>query len=264
MLQTLLRRGLFGTLCFFSVGGIAGIAQQAPAATSSYAYDTVSIHPSKRPSGMSIDTSGYRYSAHGVTLWDLMYNAYPVRPSSEVPGLPGWAHSDRFDVDAVMDEASYAALQKLPQEESDEQHNRMLQKILADRFKLAIHTETKVQPVYALVVAKGGAKLKPAEANKEGGLSSWDKGLVTMQSAPISMLLFSLSDTLDREVVDKTGLTGLYTIKLKWTPDEDQGKPDAGPTLFTAIEEQLGLKFKATKGPVTVYVVDHAEKPEVN
>jgi uncharacterized protein (TIGR03435 family) len=85
-----------------------------------------------------------------------------------------------------------------------------------------------------------------------------------VQGGPIAKLVTALSDTLGRTVVDQTGLAGNYDIELKWTPDEQQGTPDAGPTIFTALEEQLGLRVKPDKGPVRVFVVDHAERPTEN
>ena len=85
-----------------------------------------------------------------------------------------------------------------------------------------------------------------------------------MRTGPVRSLVFALSDLLSRNVVDTTGLTGNYDIDLKWTPDDQQGTPDAGPTLFTALEEQLGLKLVPAKGPVDTFIVDHVERPTEN
>ncbi len=139
----------------------------------------------------------------------------------------------------------------------------MLQAILADRFKLVFHRETRERPIYALVIAKGGTKLSPGD-DKNGNGMSWGRGRIDVHAAPINRFAFTLSDVLGREVVDRTGLTGKYDIKLTWTPDELQESANARPTLFTAIQEQLGLKLESTKGAVDAIVVDQVEKPTIN
>jgi len=137
-----------------------------------------------------------------------------------------------------------------------------MQALLADRFKLQIHRETKETPIDALVVAKGDFKLKESQAI----VRMWSSrdGRITITAGQIDDLVFSLTGDADRTVVNKTGLTGKYDIDLKWTPDDQQGTPDAGPTLFTALEEQLGLKLVPAKGPVDTFVVDHVERPTEN
>ena len=226
-----------------------------------FAYDVVSVHPCKLGSGMSIQSHPDGFSARCTTLWGLMYNAYAVRPNDSIPGLPGWANSEQFDVEAKMDDATLASLKKLPPEQYGEQRQRMLQAILVERFGLKTPQETREQPIYALVIAKGGPKLIAGE--KAGG-TSWGGGRIETHGAPIERLAFTLSDVLGRVVVDKTGLTGKYDVELKWTPDEQQVTADAGPTLFTAIQEQLGLKLEPAKGPVDTFVVDQVEKPTEN
>jgi len=241
-----------------------GSPQDAP--NKSLVYDVVSVKPSQPGCpGMQMSGSTGRIAHHCVTLWGLMYNAYDLRPNdTNIPGLPGWAMTAQFDVDAKMDDDTIAALQKLPGEDKQKQIQFMLQALLADRFKLRVHTETRDRPIYALVIAKGGSKLKPLPADAKQKGSSWGNGRIQLQAGPIDRLAFCLSDGLDKVVVDKTGLTGKYDITLTWTPDDRQGTADAGPTLFTALEEQLGLKLESTRGPVDTLVVDHAEKPSEN
>jgi uncharacterized protein (TIGR03435 family) len=170
----------------------------------------------------------------------------------------------------------------------------MLQALLADRFKLSIHRETKELPVYALVAAKNGPKLQEAKADAtypngikgpdgvaRGGMMRIGGGEVTGQGLPIANLTRMLSQQLGRTVIDKTGLTGKYDFTLQWTPDESQGPmfkgadgappggnpappESSGPSLFTAIQEQLGLKLESQKGPVEIIVIDHVEKPSQN
>lgn len=238
--------------------------QAAP--NKSLVYDVVSVKPSQPGCpGMQMSFSPGRIAHRCVTLWGLMFNAYDLRPNdTNTPGLPGWALTAQFDIDAKTDDDTTATLQKLPAEEREKQLQLMLQAILADRFKLRVHTETRDRPIYALVIAKGGVKLKPWPADAKPQGSWWGNNSINLRGEPIDRLAFCLADGLDKVVVDKTGLTGKYDITLTWTPDDRQGTADAGPTLFTALEEQLGLKLESTRGPVDTLVVDHVEKPSEN
>jgi len=138
----------------------------------------------------------------------------------------------------------------------------MLRGLLAERFKLAVHTETRQLPVYALVVAKGGPKIQKAvdlsHMSSSGG-AGMIRGIMEMPA-----FASYLSSTLGRRVIEQTGLTGACTLSLKWTPDDKTMTDNSPPSLVTAIQEQLGLRFESTKGPVDILVVDHAEKPMEN
>jgi uncharacterized protein (TIGR03435 family) len=153
----------------------------------------------------------------------------------------------------------------------------MLQKLLAERFKLAFHREKKELPVYAIVVGKNGPKLTKSASDPNGlpGLFLRGLGLLPATNANILDLAGLLqSVVLERPVVDQTGLSGRFDFELKWTPDESQfsgqgakvrrDDPDAPPDLFTAIQEQLGLQLKSTKASVDVLVIDRIEKPSEN
>lgn len=230
------------------------------------AYEVISVKPSKPDCpGMMVSGSPGRYTAHCVTVWGLFYNAYAVRSFHDYPpGLPAWADKDKFDIDAKMGDDTVIALQKLPREQAGQQAQLMLQSLLADRFQLRVHHETRVQPIYNLVFAKGGSRLKPWPADEPPRGAGWGRSGIRIQGAGMDRLVICLSDTLSRAVVDNTGLTGKYDIDLKWTPDDQQGTADAGPTFFTALEEQLGLKLIPATGPVDTYVVDHVERPSEN
>jgi uncharacterized protein (TIGR03435 family) len=229
------------------------------------AFEVVSVKPAKPDcGGMSVSSPPGRFSARCTTLLGLLFNAYPIKPNVSIPGLPGWANSEPFDVEAKADDETVVALQNLPGEEEEKHARMMLQEALADRFKLRVHNETREGPVYELIVAKSGFKLKDAPESERPRGYSWGNGRIQVHKGPIGRLEFALSDFLGRTVVDKTGLTGTYDIDLKWTPDDQQGTPDAGPTLFTALEEQLGLKLIPAKGPVDAFVVDHVERPTEN
>ena len=166
----------------------------------------------------------------------------------------------------------------------------MMQSLLADRFKFAAHRETRELPVYALMLAKNGSKLKEAipensypngikdeQGRGVAGMMRITPGHIEGQAIPIANLLGVLTQVTGRTVVDRTGLTGKYDISLQWTPDEPQTLPTAadganrepsqessGPSIFTAIQEQLGLRLESAKGPVEGLVIDHVEKPSAN
>jgi uncharacterized protein (TIGR03435 family) len=234
------------------------------ASTKAPKYEVISVRPSNSGEGMQIATRQNSFSARNVTLWALIYNAYDVRPVDPAKGLPGWAVSTQFDVDAKMDESTFATLRKLPPQEQSQFRRLMLQSLLADRFQLRIEHATVERPAYDLVIAKDGFKLKESQSSTSSG---WvGNGQIHFLSAPISSLAYTLSNSAEvgRGVVDKTGLTGRYDIALTWTPDERFGSGDSGPSIFTALEEQLGLKLVPGKGPVDTIVVDHVERPSPN
>jgi len=241
-------------------------APQIEAEIKAPAYEIVSVKPSPPGcQGMSISMPPGRYSARCITVWGLIFNAYKVRSLHDhPPGLPGWGDSAQFDIDAKMSDESVAAGKNLSSKERDELNNQMLQALLADRFKLRVHYESKIQSVDQLIIAKSGPKLKQWPADQKPRGISWGDNRIRIQGAGMDNLAFILSDALGRTVVDKTGLTGSYDIDLKWTPDDQQGKPDAGPTLVTALQEQLGLKLDSAKGPVDTLVIDNVEKPSEN
>jgi uncharacterized protein (TIGR03435 family) len=231
------------------------------------AFTVAAIRPDK--SGYGSWQGGptpYGYSAKNVPVSELISFAYNLRCDGQLLGLSGWADSDRFDVEARMDEDDAAAFQKLRGQQQREQAALMLRPLLADRFKLKVHHETRVLPVYALVIAKGGFKLK--ESHEPGNLDGMgmNRGFIGVHASRIGgRVLEGLSDAAGRIVIDKTGLTGYYDITLRWTPDGSQtSDPNAPPDLFTALEEQLGLKLVSTKAPVDVLVVDHIERPTEN
>jgi uncharacterized protein (TIGR03435 family) len=154
----------------------------------------------------------------------------------------------------------------------------MLQALLAGRFKLIVHTETRQLSVYSLTIAKNGTKLHEAKSGDTyetayklpngkpagAGLHSDAEGEITGQAVGLTEILRWLSRQIGRTVVDKTGLTGVYDFTLKWSPEDSENSTDAGPSIFEAVQQQLGLKLESGKGPVEVVVVDRAEKPSGN
>lgn len=215
---------------------------------------------------MSFNAPPGRLTIRCYQLRRLLFVAYSIRLSSSIPGMPRWGNSAHFDIDAKADDATTEAMGKLSEKELSNQAQRMLRALLADRFQLKVHTETRERPVYSLVIAKSGFKLTPTSpSEKPSGNYSWGNGEIEVRNGPIASLVFCLSEGIaGRNVIDKTGLTGNYDIDLKWTPDDQEGTSDAGPTLFTALEEQLGFKLVPSKGPIDTFVIDHVEKPSEN
>jgi uncharacterized protein (TIGR03435 family) len=279
-----------GSLLGQTSGALSGAAQ--PDASSDVkvpVFDVVSVKPNTSESGM-IRVMGRPdgYFANNVSLKMLIQGAYGIREDL-ISGAPSWTDSARFDIDAKVAGSDVEALKKL----TPEQRRLMLQPLLADRFKLKVHTETKELPVYELVLAKGGSKLKEATPGDtyangikgpdgvgRGGMMRVGRGQLTAQAVPMSNLANMLSTQLHRTVLDKTGLTGKYDLELNWTPDpgaepmfkgpdsgqhsSDTAQDSSGPTIFTALQEQLGLKLQSARGPVETIVIDHVEMPSEN
>jgi uncharacterized protein (TIGR03435 family) len=212
---------------------------------------------------------GERYVASNCPLKLLITVAFKIK-GDLVLGGPGWINTERFDLNA-----------KAAQPSTIDELRLMLQDLLADRFKLRYHRETRELPVYALSVEKGGPKLKAQESRNAGEqwIDQTTAGMVhTKLSAKVvtmDYLAFRLSQLLDRPVIDRTQLKGSYDFELAYTRDLPPGVPDgaqfngqpidtSGPTIFAAIRQQLGLELNPQKGPVEMIVIDHAEKPVEN
>jgi uncharacterized protein (TIGR03435 family) len=245
-------------------------AQGTASATIPLAYDVATIKPHQlRDGSWSTNTEANGYSATNVGLKMLIQHAYNLQTADLISGLPGWANSISFDIQAKMDEDLAAMLNKLPREEQTAQRSTMMRALLEDRFQLKVHHETRDLPIYSLAIAKGGSKLKPADPNVETGGWSWGDGRYATQSTPLSSFASFLSSTLHRQVVDNTALSGNYEITLRWSSDEvasaqQDSTANTAPSLFTALQEQLGLKLESTKGPVDTIVVDHVALPSEN
>jgi len=242
------------------------------------AFEVASIKPSK--AGDSHSRSGFnngRFTAENIQLKTLLqYNAYGI-PEPQILGGPSWLSSERFDIDAKVDDAVAAQIAKLNYDESNLIRQQMVQQLLADRFKLAVHTETKEFSVYALMVAKDGPKLTESKDAGKGGGTSSNNGHLYATGITMAKLAQALTQILAREVgrivIDKTNLQGKYDLTLTWSPDNhsanftgasaDNAVP-LGPSIFTAVKEQLGLKLESTKAAVEVLVIDHVEQPSEN
>ncbi len=220
-------------------------------------FEVASIKPTATKDG-SLAVSfppGGRFSARNLTLKQLLQNVYAMQ-DYQIVGGPGWITSAGFDIEAKAGAGSG--------EWPREQVLQMVQTLLADRFHLALHRETRQLPVYALVVGKTGPKLQPADSN--AGRPKTMFGQIIVQKMSMTGLANILALDLKRPVKDETGLKGDFAFTLEWTPGlgDSDDRPSARPSLFTAVQEQLGLKLESAKGPVEVLVIDSAEKPSEN
>jgi uncharacterized protein (TIGR03435 family) len=233
---------------------------------------TIKLSQPGRP-GKRLGFNGTHFRAINLNVNDLIAIAYGMH-TKQITGAPDWFNTDLYDIDGVPD---------VPGRPSMDQIGDMLQKLLADRFQLKFHHETKELSVYVIKVASGGEKMTNTSAAPTDPPGFGFRGLGDLVVRNLTMADFAkgLQTTVtDRPVVDQTGLTGRYDFTLKWTPDESQfaqfrgavpqpapsagDNPNAPPSLYTAVQEQLGLRIEATKAPDDAMVIDHVEKPSPN
>lgn len=183
-------------------------------------------------------------------------------------GAPPWADSAKFDIDAKSDPAVSDALAKMDNKAADDKKREMVRGLLEERFGLVTHRETREMPVFDLVVAKGGPKFQKSDVQTTTFNAGRDYIEAIGSDHTLAILCELLGGRTGRVVVDKTRLDGRYKITLKWTPDDvaaaGRTRPDAPPDLFTAIQEQLGLKLEPAKGQVPVLVIDKVTMPTEN
>jgi uncharacterized protein (TIGR03435 family) len=239
----------------------------------SFEVSTVKVNTSGS-TGSHTGWRGTTFTAINVQLKTLMqYQAFGI-PGPRIMGGPKWMDSTRFDIEAKMDSATVDRLKALPPEQGKQQMQSMFQQLLTDRFQLKTHWETRELPVYALVVAnpKNGPTLEKTKDPNHSGTSAGN-GQLQANGATLAdiaqVMTQEASGELGRVVIDKTGIEGKYDIRLKWTPEmssapESSAPPPTGPSIFTAVQEQLGLKLESTKGPVQVLVIDSAATPSAN
>ena len=245
----MLWRSLPGAICIL----LTATTLWAQPPQSKPAYDVAAIKPNLTGSGNS-QTHGTKGQIVFVNQSLRRYIERAWNVATIQIAAPDWLGSLNFDITA-----------KYPPDASPEDRQIMLQTLLEDRFKLTIHHETKEMPGYALVQAKGGIKLHPVE--KTGASSSNSNGgrIQTLKATniPMSFLADFIGRQLGQAVVDKTAAPGVYDLELRWTNDDQiptDPAAESAPSLFTAIQETLGLRLQAEKVPVDMIVVDHIER----
>ena len=254
--------------CFFAITALSGgtLLAQADAAPE---FEVATIKPSQYPGlSLKLSPSGL-FEASGATLSFLIKFAYDVHASQMIGG-PSWLETEKYEVIGKPDKPGKPSLPQL---------KAMIRKLLADRFQFTVHHEKKELAVYAITIAKSGAKLVENDSDPngvwDGGISPHSLSYKNMTMAEFATVLQQAGTIVDRLVVDQTGLgAARYDFAMKWTPDALQPVGDAGqraaddggatPGLFTAFQEQLGLKLESTKAQVDVMFIDKVEKPSEN
>ena len=255
-------------------GASAQLAHEGPEkaialAASLSPYDVVSVKqhnpadesPNQQSFGMGIHDTVF--SATNVPLKNIIEFSYDVK-EDQISGLSGPVDSAHFDIEAKVLAPDGGTPPKL----TDTQLQAMLIPLLADRFHLKAHLQPKVMPVYDLVVVHGGPKFQLSQTDTNNSTlnmsGSNNDMVISTKGASMTDLAAALSDQVHRQVNDKTSLTGAADITLKWTSDEAADQGGTVVSIFTAVEEQLGLKLQPSKGPVQTLVIDHAEMPSAN
>ena len=251
--------------------------QQVPQALAGDRFDAISLRQNHSGDPRLSLTGGVRgrYSATNVPAGVLLRAAHRVQPT-QIVGLPEWATLDRWDVVATIPEGPATGDRQMA----------LLRNMLKDRFNLAFHVETREIPVYALVTATGGprpglrtatfncddivaGRVPPPPGAQRCGLMMQPSMVMVSTGQPIGGMTGVLAQFVDRLIVDRTGLKGTYEFELRWTPDQNvpgipaPTDPNA-PSLFTALEEQLGLRLEPARAQVEVMVIDRFEKPAEN
>ncbi|HEX4068405.1 MAG TPA: TIGR03435 family protein [Acidobacteriaceae bacterium] len=261
-------------------------------------FEVATIKPSRSDLGRSFRVQTWwndnSYRTENLTLRDFIRFAFHLGSAAQLTGGPDRLLDARFDISAKIGDDDYAAMQKLPSDQRERTIDLMMQALLADRFGLKVHVETRTLPVFNLIVDKGGAKLQPftpepapadtagepatthpptpsAAASKQPpakpspgfrATMSRNQATMTVTGEPLSQPLRMIGHQpeLDgRLVIDKTGLTGLYSFTLNWSPQRLNAPADpgaTGPSLFAALKEQLGLRLEPSKAPVPIVVID--------
>jgi uncharacterized protein (TIGR03435 family) len=226
------------------------------------AFEVASIKPIQAAPGSAsgIQSLPGRIIGRNVTLKRCIRGAYDI-PETLIFGGPKWADEERYEIDA-----------KAAGPAGDHDMMVMLQSLLAERFHLVFHREQKQMSGYALVVAKRGLKAERS-AKDNGARTSTSRGSIEAEASTMANLAQKLSDALREPVADFTAVEGRFNFKLSWNPDDAKpltprvtGTPaeSSAPSMFTALEEQLGLKLESRKVPVEVFVIDNVEKPSAN
>lgn len=248
---------------WLACAALAAVVSRAQ--TQSPEFEVASVKPANGgPEGVWNEGSHERVRMLNLTLKSIVANAYNLKDYA-VDG-PAWIDSARFDIVAKIP----PEVAKLSERQRWQQIRAMSQRMLADRFKLSVHRDTRELPVYALEIAKGGVKLeKTGEPSNDWVSAQVRRGHISAKQMPMVQLVAILTGTLERPVIDSTDFRDVFDIELDWSDDAAPARaaPDTiadKPSLFTALQEQAGLKLVPRKSPIPVLVVDHAQQPSEN
>ncbi len=273
------RSVVIGCICTAAFLRMEGLRAQTVPPPPAYTYDVASVHrssPNQNGSHIGPGPQG-GLRTQGTPVMMLLTFAYRV-PDYRIVGAPAWASSEPFDLSFTPDKSEIAPNPGMAASQMEDWQGRQrqrLQAVLRDRFELILHIENREMQLYGLSIVTGGRKLPPWDG-KGGPSLSMGGGTITGTGASIGMLADLLSSVLGRPVTNETGLAGQYNFHLEWTPDptiqtrkpgsslETAENPAGGPSILTAIREQLGLRLESKKGSAPVYVVDKITRPDGN
>lgn len=270
------------SVCCFGGAWLFGLVVFAQTGTPSLKFEVASIKPTDPHfSGVSASRdAGEGLDVRNISVRNLITLAYGLR-DFQLKGGPSWIDSESYDVIAKAPSgevgqspaATGAGAESVDQRKTRfERVQERLRSLLAERFGLVVHHEIGEQPVYLLTIAKNGPKLVPVSAPTGPPRKEEGRGHSQGFAVPIEMIVVTLSNATNLPVIDKTGLTGRFDYTLNWDPtstslsaNPDAPPPDTSkPTIFTAVQEQLGLRLEAGKAPADVVVLDHVDHPSAN
>jgi uncharacterized protein (TIGR03435 family) len=257
----------FGKKAVLAAAGIAAVVvpivagqAQTPAPGKKVEFEVASIRRAIDDGNHDSSTNESLYRTHNLSLKRLIAAAYEI-DLRQIYGGPNWVDSDSYDITAKFHKDAALTHEKVLQ---------MLQSLLADRFQLVIHRELRQASGYELVVGKKGTKMEQAKLDEKSSDIHSNNSHMIAKNVTMESFARNLSRNHDvgELVVDKTGLTGGFNFELDWSPERPDSKPDASPddrpSIFTALQEQLGLKLESAKVPVPAIVIDRAAKPEAD
>jgi len=227
----------------------------------SFEVASVKIHPDP-PHIIGISTAGARITVQASFIRSLVAYAYDLKDYQIA-----WAPGLKYDFDTMYDITAKAEGDTVP---TKAQFKQMMQSLLAERFKLKVHREQREMQVYALIIGNSGPKFKESAPGEEGFGNFGVKGrnqIMTLKKATMEDVVQALGVYVPggRPIIDRTGLTGTYAVKFEATPDFRMRNPEPDDvSVFTAVQEQLGLKLETQKAMIEVVVIDHVEKPSEN
>jgi uncharacterized protein (TIGR03435 family) len=241
------------SICIPTIVFALAAAEPQNAVTATPIFEVAAIHPheSQPHEHNSIWSSpDGHFLAENISILALIHWAYEM-PETRILNIPAWTESDHFNIEAKADPAIAQTMRDLAPDVARRQKELMVQALLADRFQLVAHLETRERPIYELVVAKKGAIL--GDLQSSGSTVSASRGRIEIRTTnSVAVLAEELSKVVGRDVIDQTGIVGRYDLKLQWAYDDPNATAasaaDTGPSIFTALEEQLGLHLEPAKG----------------
>jgi bla regulator protein BlaR1 len=262
-------RAQFNVIALSVLTSIPFLAQTTPAPNTSFEVASIKAgDATDRRMGLHVQQGGF-FKTENIPLRFIIQYAYSVN-DYQIIGGPSWTSADPFTIEAKP-------ATPIVMSTANDPVRPMVQALLVDRFKLATHWETRDGAVYELVIAKGGPKLRDTDPEYQSHDLDGGSGVLTGHGASMSQLIGSLSRQLGRPIIDKTRLPGNYDFKLSYTPEARdaifgrQTPPETAPvpdpneaSIFTALQEQLGLKLESAKGPIQMLVIDRVERPSAN